>query len=174
MNNLAGAPADPDIWTFAWIKRHPIRMLGILLHIVLRTLFGIFWLAAGVNKLNKGWLSTDILERIFLDRLTEMPPDSFAVMYLQGFAIPLYKLVAWFVTFGELYAAIGLLLGLTTRWAAGMSFFILVNLAIGGYYDASLIPFFILNIIFLSRPSGRWFGLDRWLARKYPDSRWFN
>jgi uncharacterized membrane protein YphA (DoxX/SURF4 family) len=117
--------------------------------------------------------SDELTMEIFLDRLTEMPPDSFAVFYLQSFAIPLYKLVAIVVTVGELYAAIGLLLGLTTRWAAWMSFFILLNLAIGGYYDASLIPFFLLNILFLTRPSGQCFGVDRWLAKRYPDSRWF-
>ena len=155
-----------DLWTWAEIRRHPVRTAGIILHLVLRTLFGIFWLAAGINKINKGWLTSDILREIFLDRLTEMPPDSFAVFYLQSFAIPLYKLVAWFVTFGELYAAIGLLLGLTTRWAAGMSLFILLNLAIGGYYDASLIPFFILNLVFLTRPSGQWLGIDRLLAKR--------
>jgi len=162
-----------DIWTWAWIRKHPLRMLGINLHLVLRTLFGIFWLAAGINKVNKDWLNSDILKQIFLDRLTEMPPDSFAVLYLQSFAIPLYKLVAWVVTVGELYSAIGLLIGMTTRWAAAVSLFILFNLAIGGYYDASLIPFFILNIIFLGWPSGQWLGFDRILARRYPKSRWF-
>ena len=154
------------IWTWTEIRRHPVRTAGIILHLVLRTLFGIFWLAAGINKINKGWLTSDILREIFLDRLTEMPPDSFAVFYLQSFAIPLYKLVAWVVTFGELYAAIGLLLGLTTRWAAGMSLFILLNLAIGGYYDASLIPFFVLNLLFLTRPSGQWLGIDQLLAKR--------
>ena len=79
---------------------------------------------------------------MFFVRLTEMPPDSFAVFYLQVFAIPLYKLIAWIIVCGELYAAIGLLLGLTTRTAAAVSFFILFNLAIGGYYDASLLPLF--------------------------------
>ena len=162
-----------DIWTGAWIRLHPIRSFGIILHLLLRTLFAIFWLAAGINKINKDWLSSDILKQIFLDRLTEMPPDSFAVFYLQSFAIPLYKLVAWVVTVGELYSAIGLLIGLTTRWAAAISFFILVNLAIGGYYDASLLPFFILNIIFLGWPSGQWLGFDRYLAGLYPNSRWF-
>jgi thiosulfate dehydrogenase [quinone] large subunit len=154
------------IWTWTEICQHPVRTAGIILHLVLRTLFGIFWLAAGINKINKGWLTSDILREIFLDRLTEMPPDSFAVFYLQSFAIPLYKLVAWVVTFGELYAAIGLLLGLTTRWAAGMSLFILLNLAIGGYYDASLIPFFVLNLLFLTRPSGQWLGIDQLLAKR--------
>ena len=162
-----------DIWTWHWIRRHPVRMLGIIVHLVLRTLFSIFWLAAGINKINRGWLSTDILKEIYLDRLTEMPPDSFAVLYLQSFAIPLYQIVAWVVTLGELYSAIGLLFGITTRWAAGVSFFILFNFAIGGYYDASLIPFFILNIIFLGWASGQWLGFDRGLARRHPDSRGF-
>lgn len=161
------------LWQWQWIRSHALRTTGVVVHLVLRTLFGIFWLAAGINKIRKDWLTTDILEEIYLDRLTELPPDSFAVMYLQFFAIPLYELVAWVVTWGELYAAVGLLLGLTTRWAAGVSLFILVNLAVGGYYDASLIPFFILNILFLSKPSGQWLGLDRWLARRFPDSRWF-
>jgi len=171
MSRMATGPTP--IWSLGWIRRHPVRIAGIVLHLILRTLFGVFWLAAGINKLNKGWLTTDILERIFLDRLTEMPPDSFAVFYLQSFAIPLYKLVAWVVTFGELYAAVGLLFGVTTRWAAAMSFFILFNLAIGGYYDASLLPFFFLNIVFLCWPSGQWLGFDRFLSRRYPDSRWF-
>jgi len=162
-----------EIWTWPWIRQNPLKSLGIVMHLLLRTLFGIFWLAAGINKINKDWLTTDILKEIFLDRLTEMPPDSFAVMYLQVFAIPLYKLVAWVVTFGELYAAIGLLLGLTTRWAASMSLFILINLAIGGYYDASLIPFFILNVVFLCWPSGQWLGFDRYLAGRFPETRFF-
>jgi len=162
-----------SVWQGVWIKAHPFRFIGILLHLLLRTLFGIFWLAAAYNKFSKDWLTTDILKRIYLDRLTEMPPDAFAVFYLQYFAIPLYKLVAWVVTVGELYVAVGLLLGLTTRWAAAISFFILFNLAIGGYYDASLIPFFILNLLFIWKQSGLWLGLDRPLHRRYPNTRWF-
>jgi uncharacterized membrane protein YphA (DoxX/SURF4 family) len=74
---------------------------------------------------------------------------------------------------GEIYAGFGLLLGFTTRWAAWTSLFILANLAVGGYYDDSLIPFFFLNVVFLIWPSSRRLGLDRWLNRRYPDSRWF-
>ena len=151
----------------------PRRRIGIVVAVVFRYLFAAFWLAAGINKLRKDWLSTDILKRIFEDRLTEMPPDSFQVAYLQSFAIPLYKLVAIVVTFGELYVGLGLFLGLTTRWAAAMSFFILLNLSLGGYYDASLIPFFVLSAFFMAKPTGRWFGLDRRLAQRHPASRWF-
>ena len=161
------------IWSWSWISSHPLRLLGIVLTVLFRTLFGIFWLAAGINKFRRGWLTSDILERIFNVRLTQMAPDSFAVFYLQSFAIPLYKLVAIVVAFGELYVGVALILGFTTRWAAAMSFFILLNLAIGGYYDASLLPFFILSIVFMLTRSGQWLGLDRPLARRYPGSRWF-
>ncbi len=161
------------VWTWGWIKTHPVRFFGLSLHLLLRTLFAIFWLAAGINKVMKEWLTSDILKQIFLDRLTEMPPDAFASMFLQHFAIPCYVLVAWVVTIGEIYSAIGLLVGFTTRVAAGVSMFILAGFAIGGYYDASLIPFFVLNAAFLWWPSGLWMGLDRRLAKRNPDSRWF-
>ena len=88
------AAAAPGVWRLANFRQHPVRMLGIILHIVLRTLFGIFWLAAGANKIRKDWVTSDMLKRIFEDRLTEMHPDSFPVMYLQEFAIPLYRLIA--------------------------------------------------------------------------------
>lgn len=162
-----------QVWRGAWIKAHPVRFVGILTHILLRTLFAIFWLAAGINKVQKDWMTSDILERMFLNRLTEMPPDAFASLFLQNFAIPLYPLVAVVITLGELYSAVGLLLGFTTRLAAGVALFILAGLAIGGYYDASLIPFFVLTAAFLWWPSGLWLGIDRPLAKRFPQARWF-
>lgn len=162
-----------SVWSGQHLREHPVRTLGIVLLLMLRTLYGLFWLAAGVNKIRKDWLTTDILLRIYEDRLTEMHPDSFQVMFLQSFAIPLYKLIAWVVTCGELYVGIALLLGLTTRWAAGVAFFILLGFSAGGYYDASLIPFFLLAILMMAWPSGHWLGLDGRFARRYPQARWF-
>ena len=161
-----------SVWRWAWIRAHPLRFTGVVLHLLLRTLFAVFWLAAGINKVRNDWLTSDILKEIFLDRLTEMPPDAFASLFLQNFAIPLYVLVAWVITLGEIYSAVGLLLGVTTRIAAAVSMFILCGFAIGGYYDASLIPFFLLNAMFLWWASGLWLGIDRTLAKRYPGSRW--
>ena len=162
-----------SVWRWAWIRAHPVRFFGVVPHLLLRTLFAVFWLAAGINKVRNDWLTSDILKEIFLDRLTEMPPDAFASLFLLNFAIPLYALVAWVITLGEIYSAVGLLLGVTTRIAAGVSMFILCGFAIGGYYDASLIPFFLLNAMFLWWASGLWLGIDRPLAKRYPRSRWF-
>jgi thiosulfate dehydrogenase [quinone] large subunit len=172
MNTLAAAA--PGVWRLANFRQHPIRMLGIILHLLLRTLFGIFWLAAGTNKIRKGWVNTDMLKRIFEDRLTEMHPDSFPVLYLQKFAIPFYKLISVVTTACELYVGVALLLGLTTRWGAAVALFVLVNLSLGGYYDASLIPFYLLSFLMMWRNSGHWLGFDRALHRKYPGSRWFS
>ncbi len=161
-----------SVWSVGYLRRHPVRLLGIVVHLVLRTLFGIFWLAAGTNKITKDWLTTDILKLIFEDRLTEMHPDSLQVMFLQNFAIPFYKLVAWVITVGEIYVGIALLLGLTTRWAAGAALFILLGFSVGGYYDASLIPFFILSIVMMSWSSGHWLGLDGlWHRHQYRQTR---
>ena len=161
------------VWSRSWISAHPVRFGGIVLHLLLRTLFAVFWLVAGINKIVNGWLTSDLLKQAFLNRLTEMPPDAFASVFLQNFAIPLHVLLAWIITWGELYSAVGLLLGLTTRLSAAVSLFLLFGFAIGGYYDASLIPFFLLVAAFLWWPSGLWLGLDRPLARRYPHIRWF-
>lgn len=142
-------------------------VLGFLL-VILRLLFGLFWLLAGINKAKDEWMTSPILENIFLQRLTELPPDSFSVFYLTKFAIPLYQPIGWFITIGEIYSAVGLLIGLTTRSSAVISLFILFNFAIGGYYDASLIPFFILVLLFIKYPTGQWFGLDALLSKQFP------
>ncbi|MED5270227.1 MAG: hypothetical protein VYE26_02195, partial [Pseudomonadota bacterium] len=71
------------------MNKLPHLFLGFLL-VSLRLLFGLFWLLAGINKVNDQWMTSPILENIFLQRLTELPPDSFAVFYLTNFAIPFY------------------------------------------------------------------------------------
>ena len=169
---IAVKSADGFSWSWAYIKRHPVRFCGTVLNIIFRLLFGLFFFLAGLNKVLKGWMTTDILQDIFLQRLTELDPSSFAHTYLTEFALPLYPLVAWIVAVGELAVGIGLLLGIATRLSSFGGFFILFNLAIGGYYDASLLPFFLLNIIFILYPTGHRLGLDGLLAQRFPNYRW--
>ena len=164
---------DTFSWSWGYIKDHPVKFIGIVLNVVFRLLFGLFFLLAGINKLLKGWMTSDVLEAIFLQRLTELDPAGFATIYLTEFALPLYPLIAWVVTLGELAVGIGLIFGIATRLASFGGFFILFNLAIGGYYDASLLPFFILNIIFIKWPSGHWLGFDGMLQRQFPRYAWF-
>lgn len=98
------------IWSWRWIALHPLRFIGIQAHLFLRTAFALFWLAAGVNKLLAGWLTSDVLREVFLERLTQMPPGAFASLFLQHVAIPLYIPVALVMIVGEIY--------LRGRWSA--------------------------------------------------------
>ncbi len=171
-SDLASSSGDFS-WGLGSLKQRPLRYVGITLHIILRYMFGAFWLMAAINKFVGNWLFTDYLKQVFLQRLTELNPESFPALYLTKFALPIYPVIAWIVVWGELVVAIGLLLGLAVRASAFLSFFILFNLAIGGYYDASLIPFFLLSFLFMAYPSGRWLGIDRRLHRKNPSSPWY-
>jgi thiosulfate dehydrogenase (quinone) large subunit len=172
MSDQTSTDSDSFSWTLSWIRSHPVSFFGIVLNLLFRFLFGLFFLLAGINKALKGWPTNDLLKAIFQQRLTELNPNSFAYNYLTEFAIPLYPLIGWVITLGELAVGIGLIFGLATRLASFGGFFILFNLAIGGYYDASLLPFFILNIVFIVYPSGHWLGFDSWLKRKLPKQSW--
>jgi thiosulfate dehydrogenase [quinone] large subunit len=165
------ATLDTAIWPSP--RRAPLRFTGTALLVFFRLFYGLFFFLAGVNKMMKGWGYASYLEEVFAQRLTELNPESFAALYLEKFGIPFATPISFVVAYGELLAGLGLLLGLMTRSAAILAFFILVNIAIGGYYDASLLPFFALNITFLFYPLGRKFGLDRFLHHRYPQSRWF-
>jgi thiosulfate dehydrogenase [quinone] large subunit len=156
----------------AWpsFRQAPGRFTGTALLVFLRLFYGLFFFQAGVNKMLKGWGYASYLAEVFAQRLTELNPDSFASLYLENFGIPFATPISFVVAWGELFAGIGLLLGLATRPAAILAFFILFNIAIGGYYDASLLPFFAMNIAFIFYPLGRKFGLDRYLHPRFPDS----
>lgn len=167
----SGATLEMEAWP-AW-RTAPLRNAWTAFLVFLRLFYGLFFLLAGLNKLKKGGDYASQLHEMFAQRLTELNPDSFASLYLENFGMPFAAPISYVVAYGELLAGIGLLLGVLTRPAAILAFFILVNIAIGGYYDASLLPFFAMNITFLFYPLGRKFGLDRFLARRYPGSRWF-
>ena len=47
--NSPSLAAAPGPWSGAYFRAHPLRVVGIVLHLLLRTLFGLFWIAAGAN-----------------------------------------------------------------------------------------------------------------------------
>jgi thiosulfate dehydrogenase [quinone] large subunit len=155
----------------AWpsLRKSPGRFLGLALAVFLRLFYGLFFFLAGLNKVLGTWDGAWVTE-IFEQRLTELNPDSFASFYIENFAMHVTGLIAFVVTWGEFVAGAGLLLGLCTRWAALLALFILINIAIGGYFDASLLPFFAINVAACIWPLGQKFGLDRFLHRRLPDS----
>jgi thiosulfate dehydrogenase [quinone] large subunit len=150
-----------------------MRAAGRWFVIALRYLMALFFTGAAINKWTKGWLWSDKLRQVFLERIEEVDPESFGYWFLENVGIPYWKPLAWLVTWGETFCALGLLLGLVTRGAATGAMLLMFAFAIGGYYDASLIVLGLMFLPFVLLPTGHWFGLDRWLHARYPRSIWF-
>jgi uncharacterized membrane protein YphA (DoxX/SURF4 family) len=93
--------------------------------------------------------------------------------FLQSVVIPNAKLISYLIMTGELVAGLGFLLGAFTRLSAiiAMALFLNYMLAKGRWFwspdseDAAV--FFIALILFLGR-AGRFFGLDAFLAKFWP------
>jgi thiosulfate dehydrogenase [quinone] large subunit len=177
MSDLA-APS-PFSWSLASLKDRPARYLGVAAAVFVRTFMGLFFLSAGINKVTKGWMWSDYGREVFQARIADMEKldlmaiEAFGLMYLKLFAVPFYVPISWILSLGELYVGIACLLGLTSRWAGVMAFFLMFNFAIGGYYDASLLPLMALALVIIFTPSGHWLGLDRRWAAKHPGVIWF-
>ncbi len=169
----------PFAWTRASLKEAPLRYIGVATTIFIRYFTGLFFFFAGLNKIRHGWMWTDYLKQVFEARIADLNNvemsaiESFGRMYLELFALPLYQPIAYVVSLGELYVGIACFLGLTSRWAGAAAFFLMFNFAIGGYYDASLLPLMALGLVLVFTPNGHWLGLDRKFSAKNPASIWF-
>jgi thiosulfate dehydrogenase [quinone] large subunit len=92
--------------------------------------------------------------------------------FLSSVVLPHLGLFTNLVLIGEIYVGIAMLLGLTTRLAAAVSVFMLLNYlfakpsvtGIPGLDTADL----VLSIIVLVTAAGRVFGLDQFLHRRLP------
>lgn len=136
----------------------------------LRYFYGLFYLFAFINKLQQGYAWTDYPKQVFLKQLAQINPDGIMAAYLTGFLIPNYRLVGIVITLVWAGVAVGLLLGLCTRWAGALAIFATINIGLGGFYDASLIVLGLIALLFVVLPTGHWQGLDRRLHAKYPQS----
>lgn len=136
----------------------------------LRYLYGLFYLFATINKLQKDYAFSDYPLQVFTKQLAQVDPDGIMARWMTAFLIPNYRLVGILIVVIWIAVTIGLLLGLCTRWAGALAVFAAINIGLGGFYDASLIPLAIIPLLFVFLPTGHWFGFDRVLHARYPDS----
>jgi len=141
--------------------------------LALRYLLAVFFAGAAVNKWKQGYITTDYLRGVFLQRIEEIDPESFGAWFIENVGIPHYVPLAWLVCWGETLIALGLLLGCITRGAAAGAMAMMLAFAIGGYYDASLIVLALMFLPLVVWPTGRWHGLDKRLHTRYPQSIFF-
>ncbi|MFV9503459.1 MAG: MauE/DoxX family redox-associated membrane protein [Oscillochloridaceae bacterium umkhey_bin13] len=141
--------------------------------VLLRYGFGAFFLYGAYHKIMRGWLTSPVMREHFVQRLSEIDPESFSATYLRHFAIPWYRPVAWVLTVGQVLVAIGMLFGLAVRPSAALALFLISNITAGSYYNLTMPPFFVASFILMGTPSGHWFGMDRTLHERFPEAVWF-
>ncbi len=140
---------------------------------LLRIFFGYYFLFDGLGKLAGGFTRPGVLEKRLLPWANETAFEWYKP-FLKSIAIPHHQLFAQLVTWGMILAGLALLFGLFTRPAALAGILMTLNffLAKGGGSPATTSDQAFmagLFVVFLAR-SGRSFGLDRLLARRYSNS----
>ena len=140
---MTGAAEVPP-FRFSEFRTATARAVQISLVLLLRYLMALFFLGSSINKISQGWLWSDYARGVFESRLAELEPTTFGAKFLSSFAIPWYSLVAWVVTLSVIAVTISLALGLMTRAGGALAVWLMVMFAIGGYYDASLIPLWLI------------------------------
>lgn len=138
--------------------------------LALRYLMALFFISAAANKWLAAWMWSDKLQRVFVERLAEIDPESFGARFLENWGIPHFRWFAALVTLGETAIAFGLTAGFMTRWAALGAMLMMFCFAMGGYYDASLIALGLFFLPLILLPTGLWVGLDRRLNALFPES----
>jgi thiosulfate dehydrogenase [quinone] large subunit len=141
--------------------------------LTLRYLMTLFFASAATNKWRQEYLFSDKLRRVFVGRLDELDPEKFAAWFIENVGIPHYEVFAWMVCWGETFIALGLMFGFMTRGAAIGAMLMFVSFQLGGFGDASLLALALMFLPFALLPTGHWFGLDRYMHAKYPNSIWF-
>lgn len=121
---------------------------------VSRQLYGLYFFLGGCFKFVVGLLWSDTLKKMFLERLVDVPENTFAHDYLTDFAIPQAFLIAYVLTIGELAVGFLYMKNLEVKWASVLALFITINIAIGGFFSWILVGFIAvpLLVFFASEP----------------------
>jgi uncharacterized membrane protein YphA (DoxX/SURF4 family) len=147
---------------------------GYLLSI-LRIYLGVILLYTVIGKLTAPTpFSAEMLDFLNFE-IKAGRPSAFYVNFLQSVVIPNAKLFSYLVMTGEVIAGLGLLTGTLTRLCAFIALLLFVNylFAKGRWFwspDSEDAAVFFISLVLLLGKAGRFFGLDYYLAKRWPNS----
>ena len=141
---------------------------------ILRIYLGVILLYTVYGKLSADTPFSDELRDYLALVMSRARLTPFYSHFLHSIVVPNEKLFSYLIMTGELIAGLGLLTGAFTRIAAFIALFLFLNymLSKGRWFwspdseDAAV--FFIALVVGLGR-AGRFFGLDYFLAKKWPN-----
>jgi thiosulfate dehydrogenase [quinone] large subunit len=152
----------------------PSRQVTRALLVILRVYVGVILFISDLGKLTRDNPFANEMLR-FLRGVTTRRASAPYLHFVQQIVIPHASLFSYLIMTGEAFAAISLLTGTLTRIGSAVAMLLFLNymLAEGRIFwspdseDAAL--FFIGLVIFLGR-AGRAWGVDSYLAKRWPKS----
>lgn len=145
---------------------------GLVVATVLRLLFGGMLLLSG-----RLWHTrsdpADYLATTLVDTMERGLTFGFYRPFLEGVVLPNVALFAGLVAVGEFLSGLSLTLGLATRLGAAVISFQFINYGLMGGPTGLLSHGLMIAVVALPVlvNSGRAFGVDRWLVRRWPNGR---
>jgi len=151
-----------------------IRTLLIFWLVIIRELTGLYWLYFGVQKWsNYGWVEET------LTSATLSNPIPLYREFLRNFVLPNWGLITVLQTVAETLAGLGLIFGFFSRLSGIVGVLMAAGLTITLGFSSSdfaLVFWFyasslILNVTVLLSDTGRIFGLDQLILRRFRPNR---
>jgi thiosulfate dehydrogenase [quinone] large subunit len=140
--------------------------------VLLRIYLGVIFLLAAWPKLGGDFTPglTGFLQKVALEN-----GHPFYREFVRRVVLPNALLFASLITWGELLVGVTLVLGLFTRFSAGVALVLVVNymLAKGAWFwtpSSNDAAFAVISLALLIGAAGRTLGLDAFLARRWPRS----
>jgi uncharacterized membrane protein YphA (DoxX/SURF4 family) len=160
---------------------HPAEWLAVL-----RIVVGLYFVKSLVTKMGLILLGGVLPVPAVTERwLTVMPkivakqasdnPLTFYKHFLEGTVLPHSNVFAPLTAWGETVVGIGLTLGFLTGLASLVGLILVINYGLATQWmspgqQGFHLVLFVLMITFFGARVGRAWGVDRWLARRYPNS----
>jgi len=142
--------------------------------VLARAIVGVYWLYFGVQKwFDYGWVR---------DTLTIAAQNNPIPVYsnlLRSFILPNWQSIAILQTIAETLIGLGLILGISSRLCGSVGVFMAANLTLAmgfSFPDFSLVFWYyalslVLNLTALLSDTGRIFGLDRLILKRFRAGR---
>ncbi len=153
---------------------HSARVPAYLLTI-LRIYLGVILLYTVIGKVVQPAPFSDEMLTYLNAVMSRGRISGFYLRFLQTTVVPHAKIFSYLVLTGELTAGIGLLTGTLTRMCAFIAGVLFVNymLSKGRWFwspDSEDAAVFFIALVLMLGKAGRFFGVDRYLAAKWPNS----
>jgi uncharacterized membrane protein YphA (DoxX/SURF4 family) len=151
-------------------SRRSIGALFVVWLVIARELAGVYWLYFGVQRWsNYGWVR---------DTLTNAALNNSIPLYgefLRNFVLPNWVFITVLETVAETVVGLGLIFGLFSRLCGALGVLMAANLTLTmafSFSDFALIFWYyvlslILNLTVLLSDTGRIFGLDQFIPRRF-------